>query len=134
MQIEQVAIQIKTAKAWLAFKKGNKKEGLALMKEAAIMESKTSKHPVTPGDVLPAIELYGDMLMEALNYPEALKVYESNLKLHPNRFNGIYGVAKAAEKSGNTEKAISYFKKLLELTKGSNSNRKELGEAKKYLK
>jgi len=133
LQVEQIAIQIKTAEAWLTFKKGNTEEGLTLMKEAAFMESKTSKHPVTPGDVLPADELYGDMLMEAQNYQEALTAYEANLKTHPNRFNGIYGAALAAEKSGNIEKATSYFNQLLVLTKDSNSNRKELAEAKQYL-
>jgi len=132
--IEQVAIQIKTAEAWLAFKKGNKKEGLVLMKEAAIMESKTSKHPVTPGDVLPADELYGDMLMAAHNYSDALTVYETSLKIHPNRFNGLYGAALAAKKSENKEKANLYFNQLLELTKNSNSDRKEINKAKEFVK
>lgn len=133
LQVEQIAIQIKTSEAWLTFKKGNTEEGLILMKEAAIMESKTSKHPVTPGDVLPADELYGDMLMETQNYPEALTAYEANLKTHPNRFNGIYGAALAAKNSENIEKAASYFNQLIELTKDSNSDRKELDEAKIYL-
>ena len=134
LQVEQVAIQIKTAEAWLSFKKGNKEKGLTLMKEAAVMESKTNKHPVTPGDVLPADELLGDMLMEAHNYSEALEAYEVNLKSHPNRFNGIYGAAVAAEKSGNNEKASSYFNQLIELTKDSNSDRKELIEAREFVK
>ncbi len=133
LQVEQVAIQIKTAEAWLVFKKGNKKEGLALMKEAALMESKTSKHPVTPGDVLPADELLGDMLMEANNYSEALEVYEANLKTHPNRFNGIYGAALAAKKSSDNEKAARYFNQLIELTKSSNSSRLEIKEAKEFV-
>jgi len=133
IQIEQVAIQIKTAEAWLSFKKGNKNEGLNLMEEASVMESKTSKHPVTPGDVLPADELLGDMLMEMNKFTEALEVYEINLKSHPNRFNGLFGAALAAKKSGNQEKAILYFKQFVELTKDSNSDRKEIEEAKKYI-
>ncbi|WP_456441650.1 tetratricopeptide repeat protein [Psychroserpens sp.] len=133
IQIEQVAIQIKTAEAWLAFKKGNQKKGLTLMKEASIMENKTSKHPVTPGDVLPADELLGDMLMEAHQFSEALEAYEISLKSHPNRFNGLFGAALAAKKSGNQEKAILYFKQFVELTKDSNSDRKEVEEAEKFL-
>ena len=74
-----------------------------------MMESKTSKHPVTPGDVLPSDELLGDMLMEANKYVKALEAYETNLKAHPNRFNGIYGAAMAAKQSGNKEKAIFVF-------------------------
>ncbi len=132
-QIDQVAIQIKTVEAWLNFKRGNQTKGLVLMKEAVLMESKTSKHPVTPGDVLPAVELLGDMLMEAKNYPEALETYEVNLKLHPNRFNGLYGAALAAKKSGDKEKAADYFNQLIELTKNSDSNRLEIKEAKEFV-
>ena len=64
----QVMIQIKAARAWLKFQNNDREEGLALMKEAAEMENKTSKHPVTPGEVLPADELLGDMLL-AMNKP-----------------------------------------------------------------
>jgi tetratricopeptide (TPR) repeat protein len=103
------------------------------MKEAAVMESKTSKHPVTPGDVLPADELFGEMLMQAHKYSEALKAYEVNLKTHPNRFNGIYGAALAAKKSSDTKKATYYFNQLIELTKNSNSNRLEIKEAKEFV-
>ena len=129
----QVSIQVYAAKAWLQLAKGNNDEALNLMKIAANLESKTSKHPVTPGEVLPADELLGDMLL-ALNKPkEALLAYEVNLKGHPNRFNGIYGAAIAAKQIGNNEKASFYFKQLIELTKNSNSNRPELEEAKAYI-
>ncbi|MBV1924695.1 MAG: hypothetical protein KUG68_11780 [Flavobacteriaceae bacterium] len=134
IQIKQVEIQIKTAQAWLSFRQNDTKNGLALMKEAVEIEKKTSKHPVTPGDVLPAIELLGDMLLE-LNKPnEALAAYEENLIDRPNRFNGIYGAAIAAQQSGNLEKAALYFNQLIELSKNSNSNRLELIEANKFIK
>ncbi len=132
IQIEQVAIQVKTAEAWLSFKRGDQAEGLKLMKEASMMESKTSKHPVTPGDVLPSDELLGDMLMEANKFPEALEVYERNLIAHPNRFNGIYGAAIAVKQSGDKEKAVLYFEQLLELAE--NSDRPEILEAKEYVR
>jgi hypothetical protein len=133
IQIKQVEIQIKSSQAWMYFLKGNHENGIALMHEAVEIENKTSKHPVTPGDVLPAIELLGDMLL-ALNRPkEALVAYEENLRKHPERFNGIYGAAIAAKKSGNQEKAHQYFKQLIELTKNSNSTRPEVEAAKKYI-
>ncbi|WP_323787946.1 hypothetical protein [Psychroserpens sp.] len=129
----QVYIEIKTTEAWINLAKGNNEEALALMRTAAKLESETSKHPVTPGEVLPADELLGDMLL-LLNKPEeALIAYEINLKGHPNRFNGIYGAAIAAKKSGNTDKATLYFKQLIELAKDSNSNRNELVEASNYI-
>jgi len=130
----QVLIEIKTTEAWINLAKGNNVEALTLMKIASKLESETSKHPVTPGEVLPADELLGDMLLELDQPEEALEAYEKNLKGHPNRFNGIYGAAIASEKSGNREKATLYFSKLIELTKNSKSNRPELSEAKEYLK
>ncbi len=134
IQVKQVEIQIKTAQAWLNFNRNDLKGGLVLMREAVEIERNTSKHPITPGDVLPAIELLGDMLLE-LNKPlEALIAYEENLKGHPERFNGLYGAAIAAKQSGNKEKATSYFNQLIELTKGSNSDRAEIKEAKEFVK
>ena len=130
----QVMIEIKTTQAWISLAKGNNNEALSLMKLAAKLESQTSKHPVTPGEVLPADELLGDMLL-VLNKPqEALEAYEINLKGHPNRFNGIYGAAVAAKQTGHTAKAITYFKQLIELSKDSNSYRPELEEANKFVK
>jgi len=129
----QVQIEIKTTDAWINLAKGNNDKAVELMKLAAKLESETSKHPVTPGEVLPADELLGDMLF-ALDKPkEALEAYEINLKGHPNRFNGIYGAAIAAKQTGDNQKATGYFNQLIELTKNSNSNRLELVEAKAFV-
>lgn len=129
----QVGIQIKMTEAWLALAQGNEKEALASMEMAVIMESKTSKHPVTPGEVVPADELYADMLLALKKPQEALLAYELNLQRRPNRFNGIYGAAIAAKQLGNQKKASHYFNQLIELTKNSNSTRTEVVEAKKFI-
>ncbi|WP_299123697.1 hypothetical protein [uncultured Winogradskyella sp.] len=132
-QAGQVFIQVNTTEAWIELAKGNNDKALSLMKLAVKLENETSKHPVTPGEVLPADELLGDMLLELNKPKQALKAYEVNLRGHPGRFNGIYGAAKAAKQSGNDEKATFYFKQLIELTKNSNSDRPELEEAKLFI-
>lgn len=76
-------------------------EALILMNLAADIEDKTEKHSVTPGEVIPAIELLEDMLLEMNKPDKALIAYDAHLVKHPNRFNGLYGVRLAAEKSGN---------------------------------
>lgn len=130
----QVAIQIKTIAAWIELKKGNNEKAITLMSTASEMESMTSKHPVTPGEILPADELLADMLL-TLNKPqEALATYELNLERRPNRFNGVYGAATAAKQARNMEKATSYFEILLKLTEKTNSDRPEIKEAKAFLK
>jgi len=129
----QVMIQIKAAQAWMKFENSNREEGLALMKEASTMENNTSKHPVTPGEVLPAEELLGDMLLAMNNPSEALQAYEKVLQTHPNRFNSIYGAAVSATKLSENEKTSNYFKELVRLVGTVDSDRKELKEAKEFL-
>lgn len=133
IQIKQVEIQVKTSKAWLNFRKNDKEKGLLLMQEAVKIERETSKHPITPGDVLPAIELLGDMYLELNRPKDALVAYEENLKGHPNRFNGIYGAAISAKQLGDNEKATFYFEQLLQLTENSGVGRPEIKEAKEFI-
>ena len=103
------------------------------MQEATEIERKTSKPPTYPGDVLPAIELLGDMLLEMGKNKEALTAYTENLKFHPNRFNGVYGAAIAAKRLGDNENATLYFEQLLKLTENSNTERPEINEAREFI-
>ena len=103
------------------------------MYEAANMEDNTEKHAVTPGEVLPARELLGDLLL-AMNIPaEALEAYQLDLKGHPNRFNDIYDAAIAAKNAGDEQKARMYFESLLKLTESVDSNRPEIEEASAFV-
>ena len=130
---KEVEIQIKIGEAWIQFASGNKTEALNLMKLGADMEDSTEKHPVTPGEVLPARELLGDMLLQMNQNENALTAYETALKKSPNRFNSLYGAGKAAEKSGDNKKAIYYYKQLSTTADTVNSNRPEFTEVKSFL-
>lgn len=127
-------IQIKASRAWIQFAKKNQKKALELMQESAAMEDSTEKHPVTPGEVLPARELLGDLLLAMDRPSEALEAYELDLKIHPNRFNGIYGAAVAAKNARKMEMAYLYFEKLIELARSSGSGRREVMEAREFIK
>ncbi|HZY78188.1 MAG TPA: hypothetical protein VFE50_01600 [Cyclobacteriaceae bacterium] len=118
-----VLIQVKACEAWLKLKKGQNDEAIKLMTEAADMEDATAKHPVTPGEVVPARELLADMYFELGDYKNALAAYAFDLERHANRLNGLSGAVKAAEKSGNKEEASKYKQQLAELTKGSHLDR-----------
>src|SRR6266487_3012013 len=130
----QVQIQINTSEAWILFKEGKNIEALTLMNAAADMEDKTEKHPVTPGEVLPARELLADMLMQMNKPDNALEMYESALRKHPNRLNSLYGAGMAAKKSGRKDLADNYFKQLFTITKGNISGRPELTSLMTFLK
>ena len=129
----QVMIQINASKAWIEFAKGNQDDALVFMKESVDLEDATEKHPVTPGEVLPARELLADMLFALGRYDEALVEYEKDIAIHPNRFNGFYGAATSAKETGDLGKAKVHFNKLIELTKSSNSTRPEIEEAKAFI-
>lgn len=130
----QVQIQIKTGEAWILLREEKKSEALKLMSAAVDMEDKTEKHPVTPGAVIPATELLGDMFLQ-INQPEkALIVYEADLKKQPNRFNGLYGAGLAAEKMNDPGKATYYYQQLISIANSKEAGRPELEAARLFLK
>ncbi|MBT8462021.1 MAG: tetratricopeptide repeat protein [Gemmatimonadetes bacterium] len=124
----QVEIQRLSALAWLQFEEGDREGGLETMQRAASMEAGTEKHPVTPGEVLPARELLADMYMEFGRFKEALAAYEAALDRSPNRFNSLYGAGMAATKTGELTKAAEHFDALLEVTSRADTNRPRLEE------
>jgi tetratricopeptide (TPR) repeat protein len=129
----QVEVQRLAASAWLAHAEGNKEAALRGMRAAADLEDKTEKHPVTPGAVLPARELLGELFME-LNQPAlALPEFETVLKSSPKRFNATYGAARAAELSGDRKRASERYTELLQLCVQSNAQRLELQNARAFL-
>ncbi|MEO8763909.1 MAG: hypothetical protein ABI416_06470 [Ginsengibacter sp.] len=129
----QVQIQIRAVKAWMLFKQGKNNEALDLMKVAAEMEDNTQKHPVTPGEVLPAMELLGDMLLQMNKPSQALEIYEIDLKKHPKRFNGLYGAGAAAERSNDLKKAQAYYRQLTGIANSAVSHRPEIDTAQLFL-
>jgi len=129
----QVRIQEIGARAWIAFAEGRTDEAIALMCEAADLEATTDKNPVTPGEVLPAGELLGDMLYEAGRYEEAYQSYVFAMERTPNRFNSLFGAARSAEAAGMTEEARAYYRQLVEVAGESTTRREELGQARGYL-
>lgn len=129
----QVLIQVHAGEAWILLKEGKKAAALQKMQMAVDLEDKTEKSPVTPGEVLPARELLADMLLELNKPAEALLAYETDLKKHPNRFNGVYGAALCSEKTGNKQKAVSYYKQLTTIAPVAEADRPELEKARTYI-
>jgi len=104
LEAAQVDVQIKASEAWIELKKGNKQKAKALMIAAADKEDAMEKHPVTPGSVLPARELLGEMLLELNEPPLAVEAFEQDLKINPNRRNGTNGLNKAKQKTATNHK------------------------------
>jgi tetratricopeptide (TPR) repeat protein len=128
----EVEVQRLGAAAWVAFARGNREVALDLMRAASDLEDKSEKAAVSPGRLVPARELLGDMLLESGKPSEALAEYERSQVRDPNRFRSLYGAGQAAAQSGNRDKARHYFSKLIELG-GSGDPRPEIENARRYL-
>lgn len=130
---QQVEIQAATARAWQTYATGNVEHALAQMQAAAEMEATTEKHGITPGEVLPAAELYGDMLLETGNFADALGAYETALRRSPRRYNSLYGAAKAALGAGDEATAKEYYAELVEIAGDAKDQRAATREAQAFL-
>jgi tetratricopeptide (TPR) repeat protein len=120
------------AAAWTALAQGKHDEALSLMRSAADIEDKNEKASVTPGRIVPARELLGEMLLELKRPAEALKEFETSQPREPNRFRGLYGAAQAAAQSNDLVKARRYFGRLVDIA-GQGNPRPELAQARTFL-
>jgi hypothetical protein len=130
---DQVNIQREIAAAWITYAEGKPENALQQMRSAADHEDRTDKHNVTPGVILPARELLGEMLLELKQPAKATIEFETTLRTAPNRFNAMSGAARAAKLSGDSEKAKSYYTKLLAICSQSDGDRPELKDARSLL-
>ena len=130
---DQVDIQREIAVAWITLAEGKRDDALRQMRAAADHEDRTDKHNVTPGVILPARELLGEMLLD-LNQPhQAIAEFEATLRTAPNRFNALSGAARASNLSGDNGKARAYYAKLLANCDHADGNRPELQDARSLL-
>ncbi len=130
---KQVEIERQIASAWLTYAEGKPGESLRLMQAAADLDDATEKHPVTPGAILPAREQLGELLLELKQPVAALREFENALRNTPNRFNSVYGAARASRHAADRKKAKNYYTKLLVLCRQSDDFRPEIEEAKAFL-
>ena len=128
-----VGAQRLAASAWLARAEGRTEDAVRLAREAAALEETVEKHPVTPGPLLPARELEGDLLMELGRHADALRAYEKTLEREPNRARTLYGAARAAELAKNAEVARKRYTELQGLMGKADVGRLERREAERYL-
>ena len=114
----QIEVQRREVAAWIAERAGKKSEAIAQMQSAAELEESMDKNAVTPGAVTPAREMLAELLLLESKPQESLSAYEAVLKVAPNRFNALYGAARAAESSGKETVAKQYIQKLSEISPG----------------
>jgi tetratricopeptide (TPR) repeat protein len=119
----------KQAEAWLAFAQGKPDDAVEILRPMADKEDSLGEEP----QGIPTREMIAEILLDAKRPQQALAEYRVDLKMNPNRFNGLYGAAQAAEAAGEQKSASEYYALLVKDCEGSNSSRPELGRAKQLL-
>ncbi|MFW6039722.1 MAG: hypothetical protein ACOC9N_01430 [Gemmatimonadota bacterium] len=130
---DQVEIQRLAVEAWAEHAAGSAEAGLATMRRAAELEASTEKHPVTPGEVLPARELLGDMLLDLERYEEAEAAYAAALERSPRRLRSLYGAGRAAELAGDDASAAEWYGQLVELTADGDRTAERIRRAREFV-
>ena len=128
----EVEVQRLAAAGWIALAETKPDDALKFMRAAADLEDRNEKHIVTPGRVVPARELLGEMLLELKQPEAALAEFTASQKREPNRFRNLLGSARAAESAGDRAQAASYYEKLAALGKDADTPRPELLRAKSF--
>jgi tetratricopeptide (TPR) repeat protein len=125
--------QILAISGWVALKEGTQDQALRLMRAAADGEDGSVKHVAMENRLYPLRELYAEMLLEVGQPAAALSEFETALKQTPNRYRTFLGIARAANATGDRQKASEYYGKLGELAKNADTERQEIREAKEFL-
>jgi len=113
------------AEGWVSYAEGKSEEALKVLRLAADREDAEGVDSLAT----PAREMLADMLLELRRPAEAVAEYRAALKNSPNRFNSLYGAARAAQAAGDTASARVLFASLLSAC-GPGADRPELTEAK----
>jgi hypothetical protein len=113
---QQVEIQRQGVAAWLGFARGARTSALTEMRATADLEATTEKNAITPGPVLPARELLGDMLLQSGDAAAAYREYEATLLTEPWRYRTVAGALRAARAARDSTGARRYAAQLAQLT------------------
>lgn len=125
--------EIGAVAAWIAQAEGNRTQAEQLMRIAADGEDASIKNVEMENRLFPMRELLADLFVEQGRAGDALREYEAALREYPNRYHGLYGAAHAADASGQSAKAVNYYRQLLVLIQDADSARPEIAAARTYL-
>jgi tetratricopeptide (TPR) repeat protein len=130
---KSVAIMEKEVGALSRLARGQKDEAVRLAKEAADIELTMSAPSGPPDPIKPALELYGEVLLEADRAKEAAAAFEQSLLRTPKRTPSVLGLARASAKLGNMTTARQSYQELAAMA-GMSPSAPAVQEAQKFLK
>jgi hypothetical protein len=126
--LQEPSIEQQESQAWVEFAERKTEEALKTLRAAADREDAAGVDSLA----MPAREMLGDMLLEGKDPKAALQTYLVALKESPNRFDSLWGAARAAQALGDRNSARQYYAKLLAVC-GQGADRPEIKQAREYL-
>jgi tetratricopeptide (TPR) repeat protein len=127
-----VAILEKEVAALARLAAGRKEEAVQLAKDAVDIEVTTDAPSGPPEPMKPALELYGDVLLEAGRPADAATAYAQSLLRTPKRTPSLLGLARASAKAGNLAAAREHYMELARMP-GASPASPAVQEAQKFL-
>ena len=123
-------IKRQAVQAWVDLASGDTVSALREAKGAADLEDVTEKHPITPGELLPARELEADMHFALGHYQAARAAYLIGLERERCRARSLFGAARSAELAGDQATAAVEYRTYLAQMANADGERPELRIAK----
>ena len=122
-------IKRQAVQAWVLLAEGDTSGALREAKAAADLEDVTEKHPVTPGELLPARELEADMHFALGHFAAAAAAYHTALQRERGRARSAFGEARATELAGDAGAAKAKYAEFLKLMEQADGTRPEIAVA-----
>jgi len=128
-----ITLQAKEAEAFAAQAAGDADNAVMKLKEAVAIEDSIDDLSQPPYPVIPATELFGNLLLELNRPAEAAPFFRKTLQRTPNRPKAVFGLARAAQTLGDKAAARERYQEFLGIWKDADSDRPEVAAAKEFL-
>ncbi len=127
-QVPAQSVEQREVDGWLADAEGKSDDAVADLRGAAEFEESDREDPVC----VPAREMLADLLLELKRPKESLVEYQAVLKDYPNRFDALYGAARASQAAANPQQAREFYAQLVKISL-PDADRPELRAARDYV-
>ena len=131
-QANYYSIMLHELKASAAMVRGETDEALKQLNQAVELEDQQDPPSGPAGPIKPSHELYGEFLVKAGKYDEAIEVLRVSLQRTPNRTAALLALARAADKSGDVETATQSYETLRRFLKDADADVPFLDEVRNY--
>jgi len=131
-QVNNLTIMKYELKASAAMVRGETDTALEYLAKAVAIEDEQDPPSGPANPIKPSHELYGEFLVKAGKYAEAVEVLQTSLARTPNRAASLLALARASSKLGDVETARQAYEMLREFSEDADSDVPYLDEVRSF--